>query len=100
MKPAYSTLKKKLEAYTGRIMGYKVYITDIQQVGEEYIITAALTKTKKGALKDMIVIITTEEPNFVAGSEQTFYGRLTGTYDIQSEEDVESIPSFDLLFWN
>ena len=100
VKPAYSTLNRKLEAYTGRIMGYKVYITDIQQVGEEHIIFAALTKTKKGALKDIIVITTGEAPDFVAGSEQTFYGRLEGTYEVQSEEEgTERYPSFDLLFW-
>ena len=99
VKPAYATLNRKIEAYTGWIMGYKVYVSDIQQVGEEYVITAALKKTKKGALKDMIVIVTSEQPNFVAGSEQTFYGRLTGTYEVQSEEDTEKYPSFELLFW-
>ena len=100
VKPAYSTLKRKLEAYTGRIMGYKVYITEIQEAGEEYVITAALTKTKKGNLKDLIVILTGEKPDFVVGSEQTFYGRLTGLYEIQSEEQTEGYPSFDLLFWD
>ena len=99
VKPAYSTLNKKLEAYSGRIMGYKVYITDIQHVGDEYVITAALNKTKKGALKNMIVIMTETEPDFVVGSEQTFYGRLNGSYEVQSEEDQVKYPSFDLLFW-
>ena len=99
VKPAYSTLNRKLEAYTGRIMGYKVYIMDIQQVGEEYVISAAMTKSKKGTLKDPIVIVASEKPAFVVGSEQTFYGRLTGIHEIQSEEDTEELPSFDLLFW-
>ena len=81
-------------------MGYKVYITEIQEAGEEYVITAALTKTKKGNLKDLIVILTGEKPDFVVGSEQTFYGRLTGLYEIQSEEQTEGYPSFDLLFWD
>lgn len=99
VKPAYSTLVRKLENYTGRVMGYKVYITDIQHVGDEYIITAALTRTKKGTLKDLIVIITDTEPSFVVGSEQNFYGRLAGEYDVQSEEDTVKYPSFELLFW-
>ena len=80
-------------------MGYKVHITDIQHVGDEYFIYAAMTKTKKGSLKDIIVIVTSEEPNFVVGSEQTFYGRLTGPYETQSEEDTEKYPCFELLFW-
>ncbi len=100
VKPSYATLKRKLETYTGRIMGYKIYVTDIQKSGDEYLITAALTKTKKGVLKDLIVIATEEEPVFVAGSEQRFYGRLAGEYEIQSEEDTEKYPRFDLLFWD
>ena len=100
VKPAYATLNRKLDAYTGRIMGYRIYITGIEQVGEEYIITAALTKTEKGKLRDIIVIVTEEKPDFVVGSQQTMYGRLTGTYEVQSEEGTENYPSFDLLFWD
>ena len=99
VKPAYSTLTRKLEDYTGRIMGYKVYITDIQQVGEEYLVFAAITKTKKGTLKDIIVIETNDQPIFVVGSEQTFYGRLNGAFEEQSEEETVRYPCFDLLFW-
>lgn len=99
VKPAYSTLNRKMEAYTGRVMGYRVYITDIQHAGDEYIITAAMTKTKKGNLKDIIVISAQDEPSFVVGSEQVFYGRLTGTYEVQSEEGTAGYPHFELLFW-
>lgn len=99
IKPAYSTLKRKLEAYTGRVMSYKIYITEIQESGDEYLITAALTKTQKGALKNYIVISTNEKPAFVTGSEQKFYGRLAGTHEIQSEEETEQLPLFELLFW-
>jgi len=45
------------------------------------------------------VIVTSEEPNFVAGSEQKFYGRLTGTYEVQGDETIE-YPAFELLFWD
>ena len=100
VKPSYTTLNQKLEGYTGRTMGYTVYISEIRQVGEEYVITAALTRTAKGLLKNMITIIAQEEPAFTAGSEQKFYGRLTGTYEVQSEEGTEQLPSFELLFWD
>ena len=99
VKPAYSTLNRKMDAYTGRVMGYKVTITEIQHVGNEYIVFAAMTKTEKGNLKGIIVITTGEEPGFAAGSEQTFYGRLTGYHEIQNGDGTEKIPSFDLLFW-
>ena len=45
-------------------------------------------------------LITEEKPDFVVGSQQTMYGRLTGTYEVQSEEGTENYPSFDLLFWD
>ena len=47
----------------------------------------------------MIAITANEEPGFAAGSEQTFYGTLTGYHEIENGEDTEKIPSFELLFW-
>lgn len=99
VKPAYSTLKNKLASYTGKVMGYKVYIQDIRQIGEEWLVFAALTKTESGKLKDIIVITTAEEPVLLIGSTQKMYGTCTGAYEVQSEEDTVSYPSFDLLFW-
>ncbi len=100
IKPAYSTLVKNLAAYTGRVMGYKVYIKEIQKVGEEWLVYCALTKTTKGTLKNIIVVTTNEEPGLSIGSEQKMYGTCVGSYDIQSEEDTVSYPCFDLLFWD
>ena len=99
IKPAYATLLKKLEGYTGRIMGYQVYITDIQKSGDEWIIFGALNKTKKG-YKDTIVVTCDEEPAFIVDSQQKMYGTCTGAYQVQSEEDTVTYPSFDLLFWD
>ncbi len=99
IKPAYSTLKSKLAGYTGRIMGYTVYISEIKQVGDEWIIYAAMTKTTKGTLKDIIVIMTDQEPDILVGSTQKMYGICAGPYEVQSEEDTVVYPSFDLLFW-
>lgn len=99
IKPAYSTLKSKLDTYTGRVMGYKVYITEIQQIGNEWIVYAALTKTEQGTLKNLIVITTSEEPQVTVGNGYRMYGTCIGPYEVQSEEDTVSYPSFDLLFW-
>ncbi len=100
IKPAYSTLVKNLDAYTGRIMGYKVYIQEIRQVGDEWLVFCALNKTSRGTLKNTIVVICPEEPNLLAESQQKMFGRCAGPYEIQSEEDTQSYPSFDLLFWD
>lgn len=99
IKPAYSTLIKKMDGYMGRVMGYKVYIKEIKQVGDEWLIEAALTRTRKGTLKDLIVITAAEDPGFLPDSEHKMYGTFIGTHSIVSEEDTESLPAFDLLFW-
>ena len=99
IKPAYSTLSQHLNTYQGRVMGYKVYITDVQQVGDEWIVFAALTKTAKGTMKDLIVVTCPADPERIAGSHMMMYGLCTGSYEIQSEEDTISYPGFDLLFW-
>lgn len=100
VKPAYSTLSSRLEAYTGKVMGYKTYITDIQQVGDEWLIYAALTKTDRGTLKNVIVVSTSEQPTIAVGEEWKMYGTCTGAYEVQSEEGTVSYPRFDLLFWD
>lgn len=101
VKPAYSTLTKKLDAYVGKTVGYKVYISEITPVGDEFIITAAMTKTEKGVLKNMIVIISPEDPGFETGSAHKMYGTCAGSYKTESEEGTaSSLPSFDLLFFD
>ena len=98
VKPAYSTLTKKIDGYTGKNMVYKIYVTDIQQSGEEWIIFAALDQTAKGTYKNMIVIIASEEPELAVGAQVKFYGTCTGSYQVQSEEGNETYPCFDYLF--
>ncbi len=98
VKPAYATLVSKLDKYIGRIMRYTVYITDIQQVGDEWVVFAALNRTNKG-YKNQMVILSAEKPDFDTESQHKMYGTCTGSYLVQSEEGNVSYPSFDLLFW-
>lgn len=100
VKPAYSTLTKKINGYTGKTMVYTVYVQKAEQVGDEWIVFAAMNKTAKGVLKNTLVIICEENPGFSEGQQARFYGKCTGTYQVQSEEGNESYPSFDLLFWD
>lgn len=100
VKPAYSTLTKKLTGYTGRIMVYKLYAVDISQAGDQWIITMAMDKNKNGTYKNLVVVTTTQEPNFSVDSEQRMYGRCTGSYIVTDGETSTSYPSFELLFWD
>lgn len=98
VKPAYSTLTKKIAGYTGKKMVYNVWITDIQQAGDQWVIFAAMNKTGKGDYKNKIIILSNEDPQFEPESKIKFYGTCTGTHQIQSEEGTESLPCFELLF--
>ena len=99
IKPAYSTLTKKLDGYIGRRMVYTVTIVAVQQSGDEWIVTGAMKQTKKGY--DQLIVITTDtEPVYAPGDRVKMYGTCAGTYQVQSEEDILSYPSFDLLFWD
>lgn len=99
VKPAYSTLNKKLTGYTGRTMVYELSITNIEQAGDEWIIFAAMRSTKSG-YKDIVVITTKEEPSLSLDSKHKMYGKCTGSYQVLSEEDGDkSYPCFELLFW-
>ncbi len=100
IKPAYSTLTKKLSGYTGRIMKYKLYAVKIAKEGEQWVITMAMDKTKKGVYKNFVVVTTTEEPNFSMDSQQTMYGRCTGAYETTDGENAVTYPGFELLFWD
>ncbi|MCQ2458264.1 MAG: hypothetical protein MJ142_05965 [Clostridia bacterium] len=99
VKPAYNTLKSKVTGYTGKYMVYNAYITDIEVSGEETIIFAALKSSAKKGYSQKIVIVCDEEPNFKIDSQHKFYGKCTGTYQVQSEDSTELLPCFDLMFW-
>lgn len=98
VKPRYGTLKDKLTGYTGRIMGYTLYPQEIVQSGDEWILFMAMTKTKT-AYKDIVVVITKEEPVLTINEPVKMYGECVGPYEVTSEEGTTEYPCFDLLFW-
>jgi len=99
-KPAHSTLTDKIKGYTGRIMGYELYLVDKVQREDDgkWIITMGMrttTKTKSG-YRDIVYIVADEEPTFAVGSKQKMYGRCIGEMDLDGKE----YPAFELLFWD
>ena len=99
LKPAYSALTKKMDLYVGKALTYKVYLVKWEQIGDEWVITAALRKAGKG-YRDYLVIVSDEEPKFEPETQHKVYGTLTGSYQVQSEEGDTAYPSMDLLFWD
>lgn len=99
--PTYSQLKKGMQDYEGRIMGYRAYIVNIAESGDEYIVTMALSR-KDGKYVNMILVATEEMPGFAVGERVMMYGTCEGmslgTGDAGDEAEA-SYPCFDLLLF-
>ena len=99
IKPAYSNLIKRIEGYTGRIMGYNLYYVQSAAFGDQWVITMGMDKTDKG-YKNIVVVLAKEEPDFATGTRLKMYGTLSGTYQLNVDGNEKSYPSFDLLFFD
>ncbi len=99
IKPGYSTLTKKIEGYEGRIMGYKCYLLNTTQAGDEWISEMALTKRGE-EYSGKILVTSNDKPSVPAGSQTMMYGTCVGM-SVPSEEDETqaSYPCFELLLF-
>lgn len=100
VKPAYSTLTDKITGYTGRTMGYTLYVMSVEPSGDEWITFMAMRKVSSG-YRDIVVVMSREEPILTEGTQVKMYGTCTGQYEVIDENDkTKKYPSFDLLFWD
>ena len=95
--PAYNLLTKKLDTYIGKTMVYTVYITKVEQQGNEWIITAAMKKNRN-TYSNFLVYAAEEDPGLTVDSKVKIYGTCIGAFPLQSEEGDGSYPGFDYLF--
>ena len=97
VRPSYSNLMNKSEKYIHQAMGYNLYVTDVQQSGEEWIIQAAMVRS--GAqYKNIVYFNADEDPGLEIGSRYLMYGDYIGSYVVQTDDGAEQFPGFDLLF--
>ena len=96
IKPAYTTLKKKIDSYRGRYMVYTLYIKEIIPTSTGYLTFAGMTKTKSGVYKEVVAIRTTEEPSWRVGGSARMYLKCIGMYDVVGDDGTSSYPYFDL----
>lgn len=99
--PTYSQLKKNMENYEGKIVGYRAYLLDVAQSGDEYIVTMALSK-KDGKYVNYVLVMTESEPSFAVGERVMMYGTCEGmslSTGTAEEETEESYPCFSLLLF-
>ena len=94
----YATLVKKIDTYQGKTIVYDAYITEVTQVGDQWMITAA-QKLNRGQYSNLLIYLASEDPGLAAGNKVKIYGVCTGPYEIQSEEGTSTYPGFDYLFF-
>ncbi len=98
IKPAYSILTSKINGYTGRVMGYTAYVTEISKSSDTWYIHMALRKVNS-IYREKIVVLTKNEPTVMIDSQMKMYGRCLGMHVEQNNTGEEEYPSFELLFW-
>ena len=90
-----------IQPYTGRVLTYSMYVTDIMQAGDEWIIFMAMNYSNKSGYSNIVVVTTDTEPQLEIGSQHKLYGTCMGTYEVQSEESgTKFYPCIELLFWD
>ena len=94
----YNTLVKKIDTYFGQTLVFDVYVTDVKQVGDQWMITAA-QKLNRKKYSNYLIYMSDEAPGLVTESRVRIYGTCTGPYEIQSEDGTVSYPGFDYLFF-
>ena len=83
-------------------MVYSVYIVKVSrdETNEEWNITAALKRSRKGEYSQFLNFVSAEDPQLEENSDKKIklYGICKGTYLVQSEEGgMEGYPDFDLI---
>ena len=100
VKPAYNTLKSKLTGYTGRIMGYDLYVVDVIEDNGGYVIRMAMNK-RSGNFVNVVLVQTDEMPDVEIGTKIKMYGRCVGELTVTLPDGTtETLPGFELLFFD
>ena len=97
IRPNYNALMDKSEKYLHQVMGYNLYVTDVQQSGDEWIIVAAMVRSGS-QYKNIVYFTASEYPKLEIGSRCLIYGEYVGSYVVQVEDGGEQFPGFNLLF--
>lgn len=100
--PTYSQLKANMQKYEGRIMGYRAYLMDVAQSGDEYIATMALSR-KNGKYSSLVLVTMDSAPSYAEDERVMMYGTCAGmslsTGTAEDEAEEESYPCFELLLF-
>lgn len=94
--PAYKTLSSKLSAYKGAYMVYTLHIQSVEETPTGYLTFAGMSKAKSGAISNLVVIRSTDAPEYAAGDKVKLYLRCIDSYEYIGDSGSQDLPYFDL----
>jgi len=98
VKPSYKNLKDKITSYRGKYMVYTLNIKEVSETSTGYITFAGMSKTKAGVYKDLVVVRSTEQPDWSEGDKVRMYLKCLGAYELVDDSGTTEYPYFDLQF--
>lgn len=96
-KITYSNLQK--DANEGKTVVYTGYVTSIEPTTGEWVLTFALKKSGD-TYKEIVYVITTQEPYYQVGDKIKLYGRASGAYSLlDADGDIKNYPRVEAYFF-
>ena len=98
--PEYATLSSKTDNYIGKIVRYNGYITGVEEVGGEWVISFATQKS--GEKYANIVMVTSDAAvSYPVGTQLLLYGTVDGQHFTYVDEKTNLItPRVKLLYFD
>ena len=97
--PEYAKLKNKTDSYKGKTVDFKGYITNVQEIGGQWVATFA-TKKSGNTFSSIIMVLSNQPITAAQGEQLTLYGTVNGQYKAMDENGKNVVyPRADLLFF-
>ena len=97
----YSVISSGIGQFIGQNLRFNnLYILSVEEVGDQWIIIAAGQQVSEERYNQILYFVSEQDPGFAARDRHTLYGKCTGLYSKESEQEVETYPQFDLLLWD
>ena len=96
----YSTLRKNISKYAGKMITLSGYVMEVRQVGEEYVVRLAVNRSGK-SYQDFVYIVCRTDPGLSLEEHVRMYGTLSENMYVEIEEGGSSgeYPRFELMLF-
>jgi len=98
--PEYAKLKNKTDTYMDRVVDFSGYITKVEEIGGEWVVSFATKKTGEN-YSNLIMVMSDSPVDYAVGTKLTMYGRVNGQYQSFVDGSTNLVcPRVTLLFFD